>query len=269
MSFVPKDITTLSTVLSNTLDLASFIVSSIFSNVAPEIEAFTILPRKGKGPNITKCNDTVLNVNIFLKKLCIREQIECVDAYELFTKQGNVLKSLFDYTDSSGVHISVSNTLDLASFIVSSIFSNVAPEIEAFMQFWETFPSLLQLEAPSKGDHDQVNINLTHAIHQVKCNFPNSVVGICTILPRIGKGPTITKCNDTVLNVNIFLKKLAFMQFWETFPSLLQLEAPSKTFTELLSSVVGLLSACPDVSLRSVSSSKLELSRVFLPSMIS
>jgi hypothetical protein len=43
-----------------------------------------------------KCNDTVLNVNIFLKKLCIREQIECVDAYELFTKQGNVLKSLFD-----------------------------------------------------------------------------------------------------------------------------------------------------------------------------
>jgi hypothetical protein len=40
MSFVPKDITTLSTVLSNTLDLASFIVSSIFSNVAPEIEAF-------------------------------------------------------------------------------------------------------------------------------------------------------------------------------------------------------------------------------------
>jgi hypothetical protein len=40
MSFVPKDITTLSTVLSSTLDLASFIVSSIFSNVAPEIEAF-------------------------------------------------------------------------------------------------------------------------------------------------------------------------------------------------------------------------------------
>jgi hypothetical protein len=31
------------------------------------------------------------------------------------------------------------------------------------------------------------------------------------------------------------------MQFGETFPSLLQLEAPSKTFTELLLSVVGLL----------------------------
>jgi hypothetical protein len=42
------------------------------------------------------------------------------------------------------------------------------------------------------------------------------------------------------------------MQFGETFPSHLQLEAPSKTFTELLSSVVGLLSACPDVALRRV-----------------
>ena len=45
-------------------------------------------------------------------------------------------------------------------------------------------------------------------IHQVKSNFQNSVVGICTILPRKGKGPNITKGNDTVLNVNIFLKKL-------------------------------------------------------------
>jgi hypothetical protein len=48
----------------------------------------TILPRKGKDPNIAKCNDTVLNVNIFLKKLCIREQIECVDAswgFQLYT----------------------------------------------------------------------------------------------------------------------------------------------------------------------------------------
>ena len=43
-------------------------------------------------------------------------------------------------------------------------------------------------------------------IHQVKSHFQNSVVGICTILPRKGKGPNITKCNDTVLNVNIFLK---------------------------------------------------------------
>ena len=34
----------------------------------------------------------------FWKKLCIREQIECVDAYELFMKQGNVLKLLFDNT---------------------------------------------------------------------------------------------------------------------------------------------------------------------------
>ena len=85
----------------------------------------------------------------------------------------------------------LSNTLDFASFIVSFIFSNVAPEIEAFMQLGETFPSLLQLDTPSK------------------------------------------------------------------------------TFTELLPSVVRLLSACHDVSLRSVSSTKPELSRVFLPYRIS
>ena len=72
-----------------------------------------------KGPNIAKCNDTVLNVNIFLKKLCIREQIECVDAYELFTKQGNVLKSLFDNTDSSGVHISVEGCTKIRDKIVT------------------------------------------------------------------------------------------------------------------------------------------------------
>ena len=56
----------------------------------------------------------------------------------------------------------------------------------------------------SKGDHDQVNINLTHAIHQVKSNFPNSIVGICTILPRKGKGPNIIKCNDSFKYQHIF-----------------------------------------------------------------
>jgi hypothetical protein len=110
MSFVPKDIATLSTVLSNTLDLASFIVSSIFSNVAPEIEAFM---------QFGETFPSVLNVNIFLKKLCIREQIECVDAYELFTQQGNVLKSLFDNTDSSGVHISVEGCTKIRDEIVT------------------------------------------------------------------------------------------------------------------------------------------------------
>ena len=90
----------------------------------------TILPRKGKGPNITKCNDTVLNVNIFLKKLCIREQIECVDAYELFTKQGNVLKSLFDNTDSSGVHNSVEGCTKIRDEIVTFFDSDKVISVE-------------------------------------------------------------------------------------------------------------------------------------------
>ena len=54
-----------------------------------------------------------------MKKLCIREQIECVDADELFTKQGNVLKSLFDNTDSSGVHISVEGSTKIRDEIVT------------------------------------------------------------------------------------------------------------------------------------------------------
>ena len=45
----------------------------------------------------------------FFTILCLKciEKIECVDTHELFTKQGNVVKSLFDNTDSSGVQISV------------------------------------------------------------------------------------------------------------------------------------------------------------------
>ena len=51
--------------------------------------------------------------------MCIREQIECVNAYELFTKQGNVLKSLFDNTESSGVHISIEGCTKIRDEIVT------------------------------------------------------------------------------------------------------------------------------------------------------
>jgi hypothetical protein len=49
----------------------------------------------------------------------VQQQIECVDAYELFTKQGNVLKSLFDNTDSPGVHISVEGCTKIRDEIVT------------------------------------------------------------------------------------------------------------------------------------------------------
>jgi len=65
-----------------------------------------------------------------LKKLCIREQIECVDAYELFTKQGNVLKSLFDNTDSSGVHISVEGCTKIRDEIVTFFDSDKVISVE-------------------------------------------------------------------------------------------------------------------------------------------
>ena len=65
-----------------------------------------------------------------MKKLCIREQIECVDAYELFTKQGNVLKSLFDNTDSSGVHISVEGCTKIRDEIVTFFDSDKVISVE-------------------------------------------------------------------------------------------------------------------------------------------
>ena len=62
--------------------------------------------------------------------MCIREQIECVDAYELFTKQGNVLKSLFDNTDSSGVHISIEGCTKIRDEIVTFFESDKVIGVE-------------------------------------------------------------------------------------------------------------------------------------------
>ena len=67
---------------------------------------------------------------MFLKKLCIREQIECVDAYELFTKQGNVVRSLFNNTDSSCVHISVEGCTTIRDEIVTFFDSDKVISVE-------------------------------------------------------------------------------------------------------------------------------------------
>ena len=73
----------------------------------------------GKIQTSITCNHTALNVNILFKRLCIREQIECVDANESFTKQRNAIKSLFDNTDSSCVHISVEGCTKIRDEIVT------------------------------------------------------------------------------------------------------------------------------------------------------
>ncbi|MCS5588875.1 MAG: hypothetical protein NZ824_02795 [Candidatus Thioglobus sp.] len=51
----------------------------------------------------------------------------------------------------------------------------------------------------NRTDPDEVNINVTHAINCVKLAFPDVIkkIGICSILPRKGKGQNITRLNET------------------------------------------------------------------------
>jgi len=45
-----------------------------------------------------------------MKKSCVRENVTCIDLYELFSKSGNTIKSLYDISDATGTHISVKGT---------------------------------------------------------------------------------------------------------------------------------------------------------------
>ena len=58
-------------------------------------------------------------------------------------------------------------------------------------------------------DPDEVNINVTNAINCVKLAFPDvKKNGICSILPRKGKGQNITRLNETTKIVNSFILKI-------------------------------------------------------------
>ncbi|CAC5418334.1 CNBP [Mytilus coruscus] len=72
-----------------------------------QIGLCNIIPRKDNGARFQKINETTKNVNIFMKKLCVREQsVEFVDINDQFYKHGAVIRALFDKNDSSGVHVS-------------------------------------------------------------------------------------------------------------------------------------------------------------------
>ena len=61
----------------------------------------------------------------------------------------------------------------------------------------------------NRSDPDEVNINVTHAINYVKLAFPDvKKIGICSILPRKGKGQNITRLNETTKIVNSFILKM-------------------------------------------------------------
>ncbi|CAG2254725.1 CNBP [Mytilus edulis] len=60
----------------------------------------------------------------------------------------------------------------------------------------------------NRSDPDEVNVNATSAVNCVKSRFPSAKIGLCTIIPRKGKGQSILKLNDTTQSVNNFLAKL-------------------------------------------------------------
>ncbi|CAC5407845.1 CNBP [Mytilus coruscus] len=67
-----------------------------------------IIPRKGNSNHIHTVNETATNVNKFLEKLCLKDEVlTYIDVEHIFTKNGSVVKSLYEKTDTSGVHITI------------------------------------------------------------------------------------------------------------------------------------------------------------------
>ncbi|CAG2241850.1 CNBP [Mytilus edulis] len=55
---------------------------------------------------INRLNQSATSVNIFIRKLCAREDnVEYVDLEKVFYKSGTIIRSMFDKADNSGVHV--------------------------------------------------------------------------------------------------------------------------------------------------------------------
>ena len=59
-----------------------------------------------------------------------------------------------------------------------------------------------------KNDVEQVNVNLTMCIEAAKQKYPFAKIGICSILPRRGKGIHLQALNAAATSVNTFVRKL-------------------------------------------------------------
>ncbi|CAC5420478.1 CNBP [Mytilus coruscus] len=59
-----------------------------------------------------------------------------------------------------------------------------------------------------KDDCDQINLLVTKAVAQVKSAYPESHVGLCSIIPRKGNSAQINRLNQSATNVNKFIRKL-------------------------------------------------------------
>ncbi|VDI48268.1 Hypothetical predicted protein [Mytilus galloprovincialis] len=86
-----------------------------------DICIFSILPRKGKGQTLTKCNLTSHSVNLYMEKVCSKDQrLSFIDLWDDFCRPGmgvNPIKTLFDKNDPSGVHINPEGAKQLVSLV--------------------------------------------------------------------------------------------------------------------------------------------------------
>ncbi|XP_033748264.1 uncharacterized protein LOC117333197 isoform X2 [Pecten maximus] len=62
-----------------------------------------------------------------------------------------------------------------------------------------------------RTDGDSVTINIMHALDKVKDPFPGKQIGLCSVIPRKGKSPSIQAINATAVTVNSFMAKLCVL----------------------------------------------------------
>ncbi|CAG2207721.1 CNBP [Mytilus edulis] len=66
----------------------------------------------------------------------------------------------------------------------------------------------LTLLSQHKDDSDQINLLVTKAVAQVKSAYPESQVGLCSIIPRKGNSAQINRLNQSATSVNKFIRTL-------------------------------------------------------------
>jgi len=78
----------------------------------------------------------------------------------------------------------------------------------------------------NKNDHDMINVHVSNAVNKMKACFPNAEIGLCSLLPRKGKGPGQVKCNLISSPVNNFIgilwskdHKLTYFDLYYEFAS--------------------------------------------------
>jgi Na+-transporting NADH:ubiquinone oxidoreductase subunit NqrE len=74
--------------------------------------------------------------------------------------------------------------------------------------------------AQYRNDTEQIIVNVTTCVENVKHKYPNASIGVCSILPGRGKGTHIQALNSVASSVNTFIKKLCLknnkMRFIDT-----------------------------------------------------